>query len=278
MLPVIISIAACLSKAEVIRNKKGFDVFSGLPQNLISNNKYLVRFASDDNEVREAQRLRYKVFNIELGEGLDSSHEEQLDRDRFDQQCHHLLVLDRDNEQVIGTYRMQTYTMARKAEGFYTSTEFDLSRIPQEVIDDSIEVGRACIAKEHRNGRVLFLLWRGLAKYLDYTGCRYLFGCCSLTSQDPLVGWNVMQYLEEQDLVHKDFLVPTLPVCSCPEVSREERSAEGVELPQLFRLYMDIGAKACSLPALDKRFKTIDYLVILDIQALDERMKMLFFQ
>lgn len=253
-------------------------VIQGLPHNLVSNNKYLVRFAMAREELQQAQRLRFEVFNLELGEGLDSSYENRLDADRYDDQCHHLLVVERATDRVIGTYRMQTCEAARKGFGFYTGEEFGLDALPKQVIGNAVEVGRACIDKRHRNGRVLYLLWRGLAKYLSHTRSRFLFGCCSITSQDQITAWNVMEYLRRNGYLHPEFRVPVTPEFRCRKPGGAPGAGEGIQLPQLFRLYMDVGAKVCSPPAIDRQFKTIDYLVILDIEALDERTRMLFFK
>ena len=252
-------------------------MMSLLQQNITSNNKYVVRFAQDWDEVKYAQRLRFNVFNVELGEGLSSSLDEQLDADKYDEQCHHLLVIHKKTGQVIGTYRMQTHEMARDKMGFYTDEEFDMKTIPDQIISNSVEVGRACIANEHRNGRVLFLLWRGIAQYLLYTKCQYLFGCCSLTSQSPREAWEVMQYLRENDYTHPEIMISTTKKYRCDEVDISDKTDRDLTLPQLFRLYMDLGAKVCSPPAIDREFKTIDYLILLDIDNLDERTRMLFF-
>ena len=249
----------------------------GIQHDLISNNKYLLRFAQDENDITAAQRLRFNVFNIELGEGLKRSEEQGLDADKYDEQCHHLLVIHKETANIIGTYRLQTYDTAKQREGFYTANEFNLNSIPAEVLSESVEVGRACIAAEHRNGRVLFLLWRGLAKYLISMNKRYLFGCCSLTSQSAAEGWNVMKYLEMKNYIHDRFMVTTTAKYKCNKVAADENRVAEISLPQLFRLYMDLGAKVCSPPAIDREFKTIDYLVLLDINTLDERSRMLFF-
>lgn len=248
------------------------------PDHLLISNKYIVRLAENSKDIKRAQALRYRVFNMELGEGLTSSEEMQLDADKYDNQCDHLLVINRKDDEIIGTYRMQTYEIALEYEGLYTSDEFDLSKLPEKILEQSVEVGRACIDRDHRNGRVLFLLWRGLAKYIKIKSSRYLFGCCSITSQDPREAWIVMDYLEENNYIHDNFLLETTEKYSCGGVERDSGAWESVTLPQLFRLYMSLGAKVLSKPALDKEFKTIDYLVMLDIENLDERSRMLFFQ
>lgn len=232
--------------------------------------------AESESDLRKAQSLRYEVFNLELGEGLERSHKYELDIDEFDAQCDHLLVVERNTDEVIGTYRMQTYGMARKEKGFYTAGEYKLHKIPEEMLNDSVEVGRACIHKEHRNGRVLYLLWRGIAEYMKITSSRYLFGCCSITSTDPTDGWIVMDYLREKGLLHENILLETMPEYNCPKTEHDPDAWTQVKLPQLFRLYIDLGAKVLSKPALDKSFKTIDFLILVDVEKLDERSKALF--
>lgn len=237
----------------------------------------MLRFAQNKDDLRAAQRLRFNVFNIELGEGLESSQEDGLDADKYDEQYHHLLVIHKKTGNIIGTYRVQTYDIAKQHKGFYTSEEFNLETIPDEILDNSVEVGRACIASDHRNGRVLFLLWRGIAQYMIHMKRRYLFGCCSLTSQSASEAWTVMKYLEMNNYMHDILLVSTTGKYQCEKVATDEKQAQQQTLPQLFRLYMDLGAKVCSPPAIDREFKTIDYLVLLDVNQLDERTRMLFF-
>jgi len=245
---------------------------------LVSSNRYLVRLATTKSDLRSAQSLRYQVFNLEMGEGLESSHDHNLDIDKYDSQCDHLLVVERDSNQVIGTYRMQTYSRAVQNNGFYTGDEFNLSVLDEELLNESVEVGRACIHKEHRNGRVLYLLWRGIAEYMKMTDSRYLFGCCSITSTDPAQGWIVMDYLREQGVLHNHITLETKGSFTCPEVDHDPEAWKEVKLPQLFSLYLDLGAKVLSKPALDQDFKTIDFLILVDVEQLDERSKALFFK
>ncbi|MEO8505879.1 MAG: GNAT family N-acetyltransferase, partial [Acidobacteriota bacterium] len=159
------------------------------PTAIIESGAYRARFAADARDLDRAQELRYRVFNLELAEGLDASHATGRDIDAFDGQCHHLIVEHLPTHTVIGTYRMQTDSMAGAAGGYYTDSEFDLSHLPAEVLANGIELGRACIERDHRGRQVLFLLWRGLAEYVMHNRKRFFFGCCSLTSQDTELGW-----------------------------------------------------------------------------------------
>lgn len=243
---------------------------------LIPGHKYTVRIAQNRAEIEEALKLRFDVFNIELGEGLESSFEQEMDEDEFDEQCHHLIVVENVTGSVIGTYRMQDNAMAEAGNGFYTQSEFDLSKFPEELLMNVVELGRACIHLDHRSGRVLYLLWRGLAKYLELSKKRYLFGCCSITSQNPAEGEAVNKYLAENNHRHTEYRIPVQKEFECSSIAESHPYTEEVKLPQLFRLYIDVGVKVCSDPALDRTFKTIDYLILLDKESLSEQSKALF--
>lgn len=236
--------------------------------------RYEVRFARDAAELDAIQRLRFEVFNLELGEGLAASFDTGRDVDEFDSVCHHLMVSDLASGEIVGCYRLQTATMAAENRGFYSAGLFDLSAVPSATLDRSVELGRACIAGSHRSSVVLFLLWKGVAHYVAHNQMRYLFGCCSLTSQDPAEGTAVLRYLEQRDQMHTEWRLQPTTGNVCPLV---ENVAAAKSLPPLFRTYLRYGAKVCGPPAIDREFKTIDYLVALDVDALSRSSFKLFF-
>jgi putative hemolysin len=252
-----------------------------LPDPLSRTGKYEVHYARSPTELEAIQRLRFEVFNLELGEGLEESFKTGRDRDRFDPVCHHLMVNNAETGAVVGTYRIQTNVMAEKYGGFYSIDEFELDRMPSSVVSNAVEVGRACVHRDFRNRHVLFLLWRGLAAYMEKNRKRYLFGCCSLTSQDPAEGRRVMEYLLAEGHVHDGFQIHPQPGWECYDPADPPPlppTDERVVLPQLFRIYLRYGAKVCGPPAIDRFFKTIDYLVVLDIEDLDDDARKTFFK
>jgi len=250
---------------------------TAIPPIEIREGRYFVRFAHNQEELDAALKLRFEVFNLELGEGLAVSFQTGRDLDEFDKTCHHLIVLETEQNKVVGTYRMQTSEMAAAGRGFYTASEFDLSHFPPEVLTNGLELGRACIAQSHRNTQVLFLLWKGLAAYAAHNRKRYLFGCCSLTSQNMQEGQRVMDLLKEQGHLHPYLFAPPHSEYACEADGMNIGSSEGAKLPRLFRTYLRYGAKVCSSPAIDRQFKTIDFLVLFDIAEMDERSAKLFF-
>lgn len=248
--------------------------------------RYRLRLAESVADRDAACRLRFKVFNIELGKGLESSYETGLDTDHFDLFCEHLLVEDKLVEigsahRVVGTYRMQSGATAAANLGYYSQQEFDFS--PYEPMRSEIlELGRASIDREHRTPEVLTLLWRGIAQYATDMQLRYLIGCSSLNSVDPHEGWQMYRQLENYRVADG---LRTLPADGfvCPDAltgpARNEETtsatevtsalvSEPVKVPKLLKTYLAIGARICSVPAWDKEFGTIDFLTLLDLRTI----------
>lgn len=249
-----------------------------LPDGEIGAGRYAVRFARSVDDLDQIERLRFEVFNLELGEGLDSAFATGRDHDELDVHFHHLLIACVATGEVVGTYRLQTAEMAARREGFYSAGEFDLSGLPREFVASAVEVGRACVARGHRNGRVLNLLWRGLAQYMVQNGKRHLFGCCSLTSQDAALGQAAMAFLSEAGHVHPTLRTAPLRGFGCEGAGPEAVAAARVHIPPLFQSYLNLGAKVLGPPAIDRQFKTIDFLVALDVSELDEHSYRFFFR
>jgi putative hemolysin len=228
--------------------------------------QYRMRMAASADDLRLAQALRFRVFNLELHEGLQSSFATGLDADRFDVVCDHLLVEDQTTGEVVGTYRMQSGPSAAGNLGYYSAQEFDFS--PYEPVRrEIIELGRACVHKDHRNFAVLNLLWKGIARYAGRHGARYLIGCSSLTSQDPAAGAALYGSFQKH-LAPEPLRTAPLPACACP---LERAAGPAPKAPKLLSAYLMVGAKICGAPAIDREFKTIDFLTLLDLQTLPAR-------
>jgi putative hemolysin len=229
-----------------------------------SPSAYATRLARDVSEVRAAQELRFAVFNLELNEGLSESLTTGLDADPFDVVCDHLLVEHVPTATIVGTYRLQTGPTAGANLGYYSEQEFDFAPF-ESIRPELIELGRACVHQHHRNLVVLGLLWKGIADYARERGGRYLCGCSSLTSQDPAVGASAYA-----DLCRKYLVEPRFRTCPLPafESSLQQLAEESPKIPKLLRAYLSMGARICGPPALDRQFKTIDFLTLLDMETM----------
>jgi putative hemolysin len=229
------------------------------------NALYQVGFAVSPRAIEAALRLRFEVFNVELGEGLMTSRETGMDRDAFDDQMTHIVLLERATGAVVGTYRLQEAAVARRAAGIYSEQEYDLAAF-EEFLPFCVETGRACIAKAHRSMGAVILLWKGIASYLEATNARWLFGCCSITTLDPDDGWRAMRTLRAQGCMHPVLCVPAREAFTCghPRLEHCDSIRGTVKLPKLFSAYMRLGAHVISEPAIDREFGTVDFLVLLD--------------
>jgi putative hemolysin len=223
---------------------------------------YRARLADSAVAVRAAQALRFEVFNLELDEGLVQSYDSGLDADPFDAVCDHLIVEDADTRAVVGTYRLQTGTRASDALGYYSEREFDFA--PFEAMRGQIvELGRACIHRDHRNFAVLNLLWKGIAAYARSHGARYLVGCSSLTSQDEAEGAAAFSALGAHLAPVPWRTVPTARF-AC---AMQPAASQPPKIPRLLSAYLALGAGICGPPAIDREFRTIDFLTWIDTQS-----------
>jgi len=225
--------------------------------------RFVTGLARTEGDVREAQRLRHRVFAEELGARLDSAAE-RLDRDRFDEYCEHLLVRSSDTGEVVGTYRILTAANARRAGGFYSEQEFDLGAIPS--LPRVVEIGRACVHPDHRSGAVLALLWGALAQHFRLHGYEHVIGCASLPARENPGGVASVcdRLLREHGTAPLWRASPRRPFDASPSVSR-------VPIPAAIRGYLHMGAEVCSEPAWDPDFGTADVLMLLSLSRMSGR-------
>jgi len=224
-----------------------------------------VGLAREEDEVREAQRLRYRVFGEEMQARLHGD-EAGLDTDPFDQYCRHLIVRDRRNDEVVACMRVLLDEDARRAGGFYSETEFELGKLisaPGRVM----EIGRVCVHPDYRGGMVVSMLWAGLARFFQVTEFNRIIGCASI----PMLGdgANAMAafaMLAERYMAPEEFRVtPKLPL------PLRDGPVPPARIPSLLLAYMRLGAKICGEPCWDPDFNTADLVVLLDPAELRHR-------
>ena len=246
----------------------GFSLNSGVSRKSIG--RLLVRFASTSEEVDAALKLRYEVFNLELEEGLASAFRTGRECDEFDSNSEHLIIIDRMQQRVIGTFRLRTYEIAKTITGFYSSRQFDLGALPPEVLANAIEVGRPCIAKTHRNTEVHLLFLKGLAVSLLQKNKRYLFGSLSLSTRDPMQAGRVFDQLNYEGHLHPNFRLTPKPGSKCLWYKASDGNGEETAISNWIRTCLQFGAKLCGPPAVNREFRTIELPFFIDGKQLDE--------
>src|SRR4051812_7383616 len=145
--------------------------------------RYSLLLSTDPTLIEAAQRLRYQVFTTEPGYALPADSG-GLDADRFDEFCDHLLVREDLSGELVGCYRMLPPPGAIAAGSLYTATEFEVSAL-DSLRPSLVEMGRAVVRHDHRNGAVVLLMWAGILAYLDRCGYDYVTGCVSVPTHNP---------------------------------------------------------------------------------------------
>jgi putative hemolysin len=236
-----------------------------------------VAWARHQDEVRAAQRLRYAVFVGEMGARLNTPVPGH-DVDLYDDYCEHLLVRDVATREVIGTYRMLTSAQARRLGGFYSDSEFDLTRL-RPLRDRMVEVGRSCVHPDHREGGAIMALWGELIKFMDRNQIEAMIGCASIPMLDPVSGAingsaaaSLWRQLRETHLAPIEHHVwPRLPL---PVEQLDDTLT--VEPPALIKGYLRLGVKVLGAPAWDPDFNCADLPVMLRLANMPARYRKRF--
>jgi putative hemolysin len=228
----------------------------------INNQKYLIKTAENNKELNEVFSLRYKVFHKEI---LKQNNVFKIDIDKFDKYCDHLLIIDKNINKVIGTYRINIYS-----KKFYSAKEFHIKKLLDQD-GAKAELGRACILEEYRKGIILALLWKGIRCYIEINNIRFLFGCSSIFSEEKKEAINYFSYFKDNDFLHPTILIKPKKKYSIKKfdsnLQYKNSTLEKISsksIPDLLKAYLKFGAKICSLPAYDREFKCIDFLTVID--------------
>ena len=227
---------------------------------------FQIIWASTSGEIKEAQRLRYKVFAEEMGANLPMNAE-GLDIDEFDAHCDHLLIRDQDSLKVVGTYRVLPPHNAKEIGRLYSDSEFDLSRL-DHLRPKLVELGRSCVHQDYRSGAVIMALWSGLAQYMQKNGYEIMLGCASIPMADGgHFAASLYNSLGNDQMAPTEFhAFPRLPL-----PLEKLNGGLDVQPPPLIKGYLKLGAKICSAPAWDPDFNTADLLTMLRLSDINPR-------
>lgn len=234
---------------------------------------YVVKTVENKEGLIECFKLRDEVFNKEF-RGLTNT---EYDFDQFDSVCDHIAIVHQASKAIVGTYRLNSSLYSKS---FYTEQEFEIRNL-DFLKGPILELGRACIKKEHRKGTVMNLLWRGIAEYMNRSNSQTLFGCSSVKITDAREAALIYQYLKVKG--HLDFRYRAKPQPAYEmegfaiwlEYLQQDFSdallTEAEEfLPSLLKSYLKIGAKIIAEPAFDEDFNCVDFLTLLDREQLSK--------
>jgi L-ornithine Nalpha-acyltransferase len=244
-----------------------------------------VRLAQSAAEIRQAQKLRYRVF-YEEGSAIANPARmlARRDFDAYDVVCDHLLVIDHATREagrfnrpaVVGTYRLLRQTLAEDHGGFYTAGEFDIGPLLKRHGNlQFLELGRSCVLAPYRNKRTVELLWHGIHAYVQHHRCDVMIGCASIEGTDPHHLALPLSFLHHYSRVPEPWHARALPerYVEMNRISKEAIDPKDAlrSVPPLIRGYLRLGAFIGDGAVIDREFGTTDVLIILPLSAIEKR-------
>jgi putative hemolysin len=237
-----------------------------------------VRLASTPEDIRAAQILRWHIFYGAMGATPEAgAGAQELDLDRFDPVCDHLLVEDHQSGQpvVVGTYRLLRRSVAEAHGGFYSAGEYDLEAMIASSDGELLELGRSCVAPAYRDAGTIQLLWRGIASYLQRHGIVRMFGCASFPGTDPDAHAAALAYLFHNHLAPAPLRARAVPhrfveMARLPIGGYDPRVALRM-LPPLIKGYLRVGASVGEGAVVDRQFNTVDVFMIMPVDLISAR-------
>lgn len=228
--------------------------------------RYSLLLTTDPTLIEAAQRLRYEVFSTEPGFAL--RNDTGLDADRFDEHCDHILVREDVSGDLVGCYRMLPPPGAIAAGGLYTATEFDV-RALDPLRPSMVEMGRAVVRRDHRNGAVILMMWAGILAYLDRCGYDYVIGCVSVPTHGSGPTGSELRGVRDFALSRhgadpEHTVYPYRPVILGGRDLDSIDPPNRVRIPPLMRGYLRLGARICGQPAHDPAFGVGDFPALLN--------------
>lgn len=241
------------------------------------NQLFEVKTADTQAELLEVLKLRFEVFYGEFSSQKRKFSLLPYDIDDFDFLCDHLIVKEKSSGKVVACYRLLASNEQREISEFYSEGEFNLEEF-MNLAGNKLELGRACVHQDYRQGAVISLLWKGLCGYAKRAGARYLFGCSSVGREDF---GNLTQILGElkdrnafiQDFkvsVKDDFHLENFPKLSLSMTHLLKSFHVGKERPlnSLMNMYVLAGAKLSPQLAYDSDMDCFDFFTVIDFEKL----------
>lgn len=236
---------------------------------------FIVKTARTPSELLEVLELRHEIF-VEEWQGKTLPF--GVDVDKYDFEADHLIIWSKKEEKAVGTYRL---LCSRFTNRFYSQSEFQLDDFLRWGFT-KLEMGRACVHPDYRDGNTIDLLWKGLSRYIELADVRFLFGCSSVRLTDQRRAESLVKTFMEKGQWSDDFDIRPTRKYSYPRFSLESGFVMGAPemrqlVPPLLRSYFSAGAKVYGHPAYDREFACIDVFTILDMKCLHSRFRQRFF-
>lgn len=223
--------------------------------------QYLVKTIGTEAELEAVLQFRYEIFHKEFQGKIVPVG---IDWEPLDPLADHLVIIDQTSNKIVGTYRLISTSFS---DSLYSNSEFHIDSFLQES-GTKLELSRACIHRDYRNGVVISLLWRGVNEYIRATGASFVFGCSSVNTMDGRAVAQVVSWLANQGAALDKY--PILPRSTFFRRNGFHliNQSKVEKLPSLLQAYLKAGAKVSLHPAWDYDFHCVDFFTVLKVEEM----------
>ena len=233
-----------------------------------SSGNILVKLANTPEEYNQVYKLRYQELLLEYNKNV--IQENEIDKDEYDEVCDHLIAIDTDLNKVIGTYRLIKKSHLKDLKKFLTETEFNIEPLKKYEI---LEVGRAVVQSNYRDGVTIGMLWKGVIRYATSQDVDVMIGTASFHGIDPTIYKETLSYLYDNYLskeeircyANKDSYSKLKLLDNYDELIAKK------QMPPLIKGYINLGATIGDGVYIDKEFNSCDVLIVLEIKEINPR-------
>ena len=184
-----------------------------------------------------------------------------LDIDKYDDRCHHFILYDLNNGDLVCVFRALLFKRTNKICDSYSAQFYDLEPL-KSYIGNMLEIGRFCIDENSKDPNILRLAWYSLSRFMMQEKVKVIFGCTSFE------GVNKTSHIAAFTLLKEKFLTslairPIVDARSVFEYAKDlkfeqfDHASALKNLPPLLRLYLKLGAKVSNSAVVDYDLKTI---------------------
>lgn len=235
-------------------------------------NNIRIKMVETEEELMQARRLRYEELILLHRNASDVRFEDSYDE--WDKYCEHLIAVDINDGQVVGSYRIIRRKHLAKTGGFALESNFnvdDIKNLPKEIM----EIGRAAVKEGYRDGFVIKMLFSGLFKYVEQEGIEFLFGVISLPEMPEDVFNNLMGYFytfaSTDPKIQPFGKEPSFRLDLIDPADIDVASAKR-NVPAVLKAYIGMGCSFATTGNMQNRLlRTRDVLVMMDMSKINRR-------
>lgn len=240
----------------------------------------------------EIGRLRELTFRG-VGEGTGQA----VDIDHYDEHYLHLFLWNREQQEVVGAYRIGRVDEILREQGLHGIYSRSLFRYHADFIHKmgcSLEMGRSFVRPEYqRSLSALMLLWKGIGAYVAANPrYRVLFGPVSISSDYSEVSRQLMAgclSVNNSDQVLQSLVQPTTPLKAgkgkfwsadhlqgLGDVDKLSTLVQQIEkdnkgIPVLLKQYLKLSGELAAFNVDPDFNNALDGLIIVDLTRVEER-------